>query len=164
MVQVARRALLRSWPDEDTATYCTIIETTYQKWSSCITVLLTGIIIIGLLFTFYTTIFYILNCQEKIIKATTRELCSIILAGIFIAYLTPLFYFFKPVYWSCIINRHGFNLSVLIIYSPFFVKTNKVYRIFQAGQRGIQKPKYIGTITQTIISALLILIGVSFLK
>ena len=122
MVQVERCVFLRSCPDEDTATYCTIIETTYQKWSSCITVLLTGIIIIGLLFTFYTTIFYILNCQEKIIKATTRELCSIILAGIFIAYLTPLFYFFKPVYWSCIINRHGFNLSVIIIYSPFFVK------------------------------------------
>ena len=140
MVQVARRVLLRSWPDEDTATYCTIIETTYQKWSSCITILLTGIIIIGLLFTFYTTIFYILNCQEKIIKATTRELCSIILAGIFIAYLTPLFYFFKPVYWSCIINRHGFNLSVIIIYSPFFVQTNSV-QDFPSWSKGNSKTK-----------------------
>ena len=150
------------WPDEDTAAYCTIIETTYQKWSSWITLLLTGIIILGLLFTFYTTIFYILKRNEKIIKATTRELCSIILAGIIIAYLTALFYFFKPIYGICIINRHGFNLSVIIIYSPLFVKTNRVYRIFQTGQKGIQKPKYIDTLTQIIISALLILIGVSF--
>ena len=150
------------WPDEDTATYCTIIKITFLNWSSWITLLLTGIIIVGLLFTFYTTIFYILNRQEKIIKATTRELCSIILAGIFIAYLTALFYFFKPIYLFCLINRHGFNLSVILIYSPLFVKTNRVYRIFQAGQKGIQKPKYIGTLTQIILSVLLILIGVSF--
>ena len=98
------------WPDEETATYCKIIETTYQKWSSWITLLLTGIIIVGLLFTFYTVVFYILKRKEKIIKATTRELCSIILAGILIAYFFALFYFFKPADWSCIINRHGFNL------------------------------------------------------
>ena len=151
------------WPDEETATYCTIIETTYQKWSSWITLLLTGITIVGLLFTLYTTIFYILKRHENIIKATTRELCSIILAGILIAYITALFYFFKPTYWFCVINRHGFNLSIILIYSPLFVKTNRIYRIFQAGQKGIQKPKYIGTITQIIISALLILIGVRFL-
>ena len=101
------------WPDEETATYCTIIETTYQKWSSWITFLLTGIITVGLLFTFYTVVFYILKRKEKIIKATTRELGSIILAGIFIAYFSALFYFFKPANWSCIINRHGFNLSVI---------------------------------------------------
>ena len=149
------------WPDEDTATYCTIIETTFLNWSSWITLLLTVIIIVGLLFTFYTVVFYILKRHEKIIKATTRELCSIILVGIFIAYLTALFYFLKPEHWLCLINRHGFNLSVSLIYSPLFVKTNRVYRIFQAGQKGIQKPKYIGTLTQIIISALLILIGVS---
>ena len=120
------------------------------------------IIIAGFLFTFYTTVFYIQKRKEKIIKATTRELCSIILAGIFMAYLTALFYFFKPEHWSCIINRHGFNLSVILIYAPLFVKTNRVYRIFQAGQKGIQKPKYIGTLTQIIISALLISIGVRF--
>ena len=150
------------WPDEDTATYCTIIKTTFLNWSSWIALLLTGIIIVGLFFTFYTTVFYILKRHDKIIKATTRELCSIILAGIFIAYLTALFYFFKPVYWFCIMIRHGFNLSVILIYAPLFVKTNRIYRIFQAGQKGIQKPKYIGTFTQTVISALLILIGVSF--
>ena len=150
------------WPDKDTATYCTIIKITYLDWSSWITLLLTGIIIVGLFCTFYTTVFYILKCNDKIIKATTRELCSIILAGIFIAYLTALFYFFKPIYWSCIINRHGFNLSVILIYAPLFVKTNRIYRIFQAGQKGIQKPKYFGTLTQIIISVLLILIGVSY--
>ena len=42
------------WPDEVAATYCTIIEMTYQNWSSLITLLLTAIIIIGLIFTFYT--------------------------------------------------------------------------------------------------------------
>ena len=103
------------------------------------------------------------KCQEKIIKATTRELCSIILVGILMAYLVALFYFFKPAYWSCLINRHGFNLIAILIYVPLFVKTNRVHRIFKAGQKGIQKPKYIGTLTQIVISALLVLIGVRFL-
>ena len=79
------------------------------------------------------------------------------------AYLTALFYFFKPSYWSCLINRHGFNSTVILIYAPLFVKTNRVYRIFKAGQKGIQKPKYIGTLTQIVISVLLMLIAVSFL-
>ena len=150
------------WPDEDTATYCTIIETTFLRWSSWITLILSGVIGIGMVFTFYTVVFYILKREEKIIKATTRELCSIILFGISMTYLTALFYFLKPTFWSCIINRHGFNLTVILIYAPLSVKTNRVYRIFKAGQKGIQKPKYIGTLTQIIISALLILIAVRF--
>ena len=55
------------WPDEDTATYCTVIETTYLRWSSWITLFLTGIIIVGLFCTFYTISFYIINRHEKII-------------------------------------------------------------------------------------------------
>ena len=150
------------WPDEDTATYCTIIEVTYQSWSSLISLLLTTIIIIGLLFSIYSGVFYIRKRNEKIIKATTRELCSIILAGIFIAYFSVLFYFFQPAYWSCIINRHGFNFSVILIYAPLLVKSNRVYRIFQSGQKGIQQPNYIGTLSQIIISVFLILTGVRF--
>ena len=45
------------WPDKDTATYCIIIDTTYLKWSSWITLLLTGITTIGFLFTVYTKVF-----------------------------------------------------------------------------------------------------------
>ena len=60
------------WPDEETATYCTIIETTYLKWSSWITMLLSGIIVLGLFFTIYAAVFYVKKRQEKIIKATTR--------------------------------------------------------------------------------------------
>ena len=150
------------WPDADTATYCTFIETTYLKWSSWITLLLTGIIVVGLSFTIYTVVFYIKKRKEKIIKATTRELCSMILVGISLAYITALFYFFKPIYWFCIINRHGFNLSVIIIYALLFVKTNRIFRIFQAGQKGILKPKYIDTLTQIIISTFVILIEVIF--
>ena len=111
------------WPGENTATYCTIIETTYLKWSSWITLILAGIIVLGLFFTIYTTVFYMQKRKEKIIKATTRELCSIILVGISMAYMSALFYFLKPDYWSCLINRHGFNLSVIVIYAPLLVKS-----------------------------------------
>ena len=149
------------WPDEDTATFCTIIETTYLKWSSWITLLLAGIIVLGLFFTIYATVFYVIKRKEKIIKATTRELCCIILFGILMTYLTALFYFFKPAYWSCLINRHGFNLSVILIYSPLFVKTNRVFRIFHAGQKGIRRAKYIDTSTQIVMSTVLILIEVN---
>ena len=150
------------WPDEDTATYCIIIETTYLKWSSWITLILAGRMVLGLFLTIYTTEFYIQKRQEKIIKATTRELCSIILVGISMAYISALFYFLKPAYWSCLINRHGFNLSVLVIYAPLLVKSNRVYRVFQASQKGIQKPKYIDTLTQIIISTFVILVEVTF--
>ena len=117
-------------------------------------------IVFGLFFTIYAAIFYFRKRQEKIIKATTRELCCIILFGTSMAYLIGLFYFFKPAYWSCLINRHGFNLSVILIYAPLFVKTNRVYRIFHAGKKGIKRVKYIDTSTQIMISTVLILIQV----
>ena len=149
------------WPDEDTATECIVIEKTYLKLNYWVTLFLIAVSIFGLLFTLYTSVFYVLNREKKIIKATSRELCSIILCGLSVAYIAAMFYLIKPVYWSCLVNRHGFNLAVALIYAPLLIKTNRIYRIFKATQKGIKSAKFIDSNTQILLSLLLILLQVS---
>ena len=148
------------WPDEDYAEYCVTIEKTYLKLGDWVTLFLLGVTVIGLAFTIYTSGFYIANRERKILKATTRELCAIIISGIFTAYVSVVFYITIPSFWSCMANRHGFNSAVALIYSPLLVKTNRIYRIFKATKSGIGGAKFIDTRTQIIASILLLLIQV----
>ena len=149
------------WPEEQNATYCVTIEKTYLKFDEWIAMFLLGMATLGLIVTIYTSGFYIANRSKKIIKATTRELCSMILTGIFLAYVSVFCYILKPTYLSCLLNRHGFNLAVILIYAPLFVKTNRVFRIFKATQRGIGKARFIDTTTQIILSVTFILVQVN---
>ena len=131
-----------------------------MKFSDWVALFLLCVTIIGLAFTLYTSGFYIVNKEKKIIKATTRELCAIIISGIFTAYISVIFSTVIPSFWSCVVNRHGFNAAVALIYSPLFVKTNRIYRIFRATQNGIGGAKFIDTRTQIIVSLALLLIQV----
>ena len=157
---VCETCLFGQWPEEENAAYCVTIEKTYMKFSDLVALFLLVFTFIGIAFTLYTSGFYIANREKKIIKATTRELCAIIISGIFTAYVSVIFCTVIPSFWSCMLNRHGFNASVALIYSPLFVKTNRIYRIFRATQNGIGGAKFIDTRTQIIISLVLLLIQV----
>ncbi len=148
------------WPDSETATTCELINPTYLKPSDWVTLLLLSIGGLGFLSTLIITILYMINQDKKIIKATTKELCCIILFGIFVAFLSVFFFLIEPTIWSCFANRYGFNLSVCLIYSPLFVKTNRVFRIFRSTEKGMGRARLIGLNTQIIASTVLILIQV----
>ena len=145
------------WPEEQYAEYCITIEKTYLKLGDWVTLFLLGVTVIGLAFTLYTSGFYIANREKKVIKATTRELCTIIISGILTPYVSVVFYITIPSFWSCMFNRHGFNSAVALIYSPLLVKTNRIYRIFKGTQRGIGGAKFIDTRTQIFASIILLL-------
>ncbi len=147
-----------SWPDDYTATNCVKITKTFLKFNNWITLLITVCSLFGLLATFSVAVFYTKRRDEKIIKATQRELCFVILLGIFIAYLGTLCYVVIPTTWSCLANRHSFNIGVTTIYAPLLVKTVRVYRIFKATHTGI---KHMDVKIQLALCLLFILIQVS---
>ena len=150
-----------TWPDEETATYCETIEPTYLKWTQPISLGITLLGCVGLIFVLGTAALYVRNSDTKLIKATSRELMGILLFGIFLAYVSVFTFVARPTTWSCFSSRIGFNLSVSFIYAPLLVKTNRIYRIFAAGKKGNKRPKYIGSTAQVVITLTLILIQVS---
>ena len=93
-----------------------------MKFECWVILLLPSVTVLGLVVTLCTSGFYIVNGNKKIIKATSRELCAMILCGIFLAYLSVIFYIITPKLLSCTINRHGFNISVALIYAPFSLR------------------------------------------
>ncbi len=148
------------WPDEETATECEVIIKTHLKLDSWVTLTLLIAATVGALSTLAITGFYVKKRDEKIIKATSRELCFLILFGIFLAYTTTIFFILKPNFWFCLVNRQGFNISVAIIYAPLLIKTIRLFRIFRATNTGM---KHIDAKSQLLLCALLILIQVNIL-
>ncbi len=146
------------WPDEETATKCVAIDKTHLKLDSWVTLILLIAATVGAVSTLGMTVFYINKRDVKIIKATTRELCFLILFGILLAFVATIFFILKPNYWFCLANRHGFNVSVAIIYAPLLIKTIRIFRIFRATNTGM---KHMDVKSQLLLCALLILIQVS---
>ncbi len=148
------------WPDEETATRCEPVEPTFLKWTQPLSVGITLLAIVGIVATMTTTGLYVKNRDTKLIKATSKELSSILLVGIFLAYTSVFSFVARPTLGSCVFSRIGFNLSVCLIYAPLLVKTNRIYRIFAAGKRGNKRPKYIGSKSQITITSVIILVQV----
>ncbi len=148
------------WPDDERATQCDLISKTYLKFDNLVTYVLVAFALCGVLASIIVFAFYIRKRDEKIIKATQRELCFLILFGILMAYLTVLLHTVTPRYWPCLMSRHGFNVSIATIYVPLLVKTVRVYRIFKATQTGM---RHLDVNTQLVLVLLLLILQVSLL-
>ena len=79
-----------TWPDE-TVTECLPIEPTYLLWSDSLVHCLAVLGLLGILASFIIAGAFIVHRDTKLVKASSRELSSIILGGIFLAYVSVFF-------------------------------------------------------------------------
>ena len=100
----------------------------------------------------------------KLVKASNKELSLILLTGGLLAFASALTFVIKPSNWSCILRHLGFNLSVNLLYSPMFMKTLTVYRIFYHGRRGLKRPRMVSAMAQLCLVSLSFLVLVSPLQ
>ena len=126
-------------------------------------IILAAIAILGVLSSLIVAGLFKVNKDTKLIRASSKELNFIILTGILFAYVSVFFYLTKPADWSCICRHVGFNVAVSLIYAPLLTKTNRVFRIFSAGKRGVKRPPYISRKVQLILTSLLLLLQVFFI-
>ena len=157
--ETCKQCNLTTWPDDETATECVVIPPTYLKWNVLANILAV-IAILGALSSGIIAGLFRVNKDTKLIRASSKELNAIILIGILFAYVSVFFYLIKPSDWSCICRHVGFNIAVSLIYAPLLTKTNRVFRIFGAGKRGVKRPPYISTNAQLILTSLLLVIQV----
>ncbi|XP_025088527.1 metabotropic glutamate receptor 3-like [Pomacea canaliculata] len=105
-------------------------------------------------------VFFVRHWNCRIIKACSRELSLLMLLAIGLGYVTMVTLLAPPSEVSCRINYLLFCLSFAVIYGSLLVRAQRIYRIFDAGQRSTQRPRLIGSSHQLLLAAGLILVQV----
>ena len=144
------------WPSTD-RTDCLPIESTYLKWEEALPILCLILSLLGLLACLFVLAMYVKNWNERLIKATSRELSLIALIGAMLAYVTVIIIMDRPSSMTCYAGQLGFNLGFSISYAPLLAKTSRIYRIFAAAKRGTKSPSFISSRVQVMLSVTMIL-------
>ncbi|XP_003219390.2 metabotropic glutamate receptor 5 isoform X2 [Anolis carolinensis] len=148
---------LGSWPN-DQLTGCDLIPVQYLRWGDPEPIAAVVFACLGLLATMFVTAVFILYRDTPVVKSSSRELCYIILAGIFLGYLCTFCLIAKPQKIYCYLQRIGIGLSPAMSYSALVTKTNRIARILAGSKKKIctKKPRFMSACAQLVIAFILI--------
>ncbi|KFW86678.1 Metabotropic glutamate receptor 1 [Manacus vitellinus] len=145
------------WPNTD-LTGCEPIPVKYLQWSNIESIVAVVFSCLGILVTMFVTLIFVLYRDTPVVKSSSRELCYIILAGIFLGYVCPFTLIAKPTTTSCYLQRLLVGLSSAMCYSALVTKTNRIARILAGSKKKIctRKPRFMSAWAQVVIASILI--------
>ena len=149
------------WPDEKNYLSCVQIEPYYVHATDNIGFLMLFLIGIGIAFTIIVCLVLLRYRQRRLVKASSKELSSFILLGIFLAYLTVIFHVVTPTDPACVCGFVLFHVSFTLMYGTLLLKTLRVYRVFAAGRQGLGLPKFVSNRSQLFLLSIILTIQVS---
>ena len=136
-------------------TTCLEIPPTFLTWSNPWSIVILFITSLGLIATSFIIAVFIVFNKHKLIKASSRELSAVLLTGILLCYLLPLFYLAPPSPAICTFRRFGIGICFAVSYSALLVKTNRIHRIFNRPSNTIQAPPLISPQSQLFFTSIL---------
>uniref|UniRef100_A0A915IJ65 G-protein coupled receptors family 3 profile domain-containing protein n=1 Tax=Romanomermis culicivorax TaxID=13658 RepID=A0A915IJ65_ROMCU len=110
--------------------------------------------------TIFVVVIFLKHNKTPVIMASGRELCYVMLAGIFFCYLMTFAVLCQPSKVACGIQRMGLGLCLCIIYAAILTKTSRLSRIFTNNVRALQRPRFISPRAQVIICCVLVSIQI----
>ncbi|KAG5846489.1 hypothetical protein ANANG_G00115510 [Anguilla anguilla] len=145
------------WPDQDLEE-CQPIPLRYLEWSNVESIVAVVFSCLGILVTMFVTFIFVLYRDTPVVKSSSRELCYIILAGIFLGYICPFTLIARPTVASCYLQRLLVGLSSAMCYSALVTKTNRIARILAGSKKKIctRKPRFMSAWAQVVIASLLV--------
>nr|XP_023692942.1 metabotropic glutamate receptor 1 isoform X1 [Paramormyrops kingsleyae]XP_023692951.1 metabotropic glutamate receptor 1 isoform X1 [Paramormyrops kingsleyae] len=145
------------WPDEELAG-CEPIPLKYLEWTDVESIVAVVFSCLGILVTMFVTFIFVLYRDTPVVKSSSRELCYIILAGIFLGYVCPFTLIARPTVTSCYLQRLLVGLSSAMCYSALVTKTNRIARILAGSKKKIctRKPRFMSAWAQVVIASLLV--------
>ena len=141
---------------------CLKLPLQYIDINSAISVTLIMISVCGLVITFAVLAVFILNRHKPLLKASSLELCYIILFGIVLIFLIPVTSLAKPTAVLCYFGRFLKGISYTFCYAPLFMKIWRIYRIYKSTHEMRRLSGIIGRRSQMLITFGLIAIQVLF--
>lgn len=93
---------------------------------------------------------FIRHNHTPLVKASGRELCYILLLGVFMSYAMTFLFLAKPSPAICALRRLGLGTSFAVCYSALLTKTNRIARIFSGVKdgAGAVRPRFISPSSQ----------------
>lgn len=93
---------------------------------------------------------FIRHNHTPLVKASGRELCYILLSGVFMSYTMTFLFLAKPSPAICALRRLGLGTSFAVCYSALLTKTNRIARIFSGVKdgAGAARPRFISPSSQ----------------
>ncbi|KAM8913445.1 metabotropic glutamate receptor 1b isoform 1-T1 [Spinachia spinachia] len=145
------------WPDEELEG-CEPIPVRCLEWSNPESIIQVVFSCLGILVTSFVAFIFVLYRDTPVVKSSSRELCYIILAGIFLGYLCPFTLIARPTVASCYLQRLLVGLSAAMCYSALVTKTNRIARILAGSKKKIctRKPRFMSAWAQLVIASILV--------
>ncbi|XP_030261359.1 metabotropic glutamate receptor 1 isoform X1 [Sparus aurata] len=145
------------WPDDELAG-CQPLPLKYLDWADVESMVAVAFSCVGILITSFVTFVFIQYRDTPVVKSSSRELCYIILAGIFLGYICPFTLIARPTVASCYLQRLLVGLSSAMCYSALVTKTNRIARILAGSKKKIctRKPRFMSAWAQVVIAFMLI--------
>lgn len=156
---INRTSGVYQWPSQDRKKCTDLEELPIAKTGMSITVILIGLL--GMISTLTVSWFYVQKREEKLVKASSRELSYIILVGLFFNYLSAVIYRMNASITVCTLSRIIPHVAISLIYVSIATITVRLFRIFKAGKKSIKRPSFISPKSQVVTTMLLSLLPVS---
>ena len=134
----------------------------YPQWKEGRSILLIIISVFSLMLTLLTVFIYIVYRNNRLLMASGRELCFVMLAGIALCFIVPFLYFAKPTDELCYARVLLIGLALAMCYAPLFMKINRIYRIFTGARSSVAQPPLVTPRMQLLITLGLIVIQLMF--
>jgi metabotropic glutamate receptor 2/3 len=122
------------WPTVN-RTSCYKLKETYPEILSLQALVPVSLSIIGNILTLFVVIIFYLKRETPIVKASGKELCFVMLAGIHLCYFMTFPILLKPHIITCVIQRIGIGLGFSMMYAALLTKTNCIARIFASTKK-----------------------------
>ena len=114
----------------------------------------------GIFCSIFVIVLFIKKNSNQVVRASGRELCYFILFGIILTFLVPFTFYFEPSPTVCSLQIVLPGLALCMCYSPLFLKTNRIYRIFCNAQTSISRPQFISPKSQLLLLLFVICIQI----
>ena len=140
---------------------CVEIPLTYFTASSPWAIVILFLSSAGIAATIFVAVIFAVFSKNKVIKATSRELSAIFIAGVLLCYFLPFLFVVRPSPALCGVRRFVVGFCFAISYSALLVRSNRIHRIFNHPlSKGSVPPRFMGPGSQVIITCLLISVQV----
>ncbi|KAH3880646.1 hypothetical protein DPMN_004567 [Dreissena polymorpha] len=142
-------------------TLCIPLPVVHLKWDSLWVLLPVSVSTLGMLAAAYVIYVFVKYNNTPLIMASGRELCYVMLSGIFMSYATTFILLARPSIIICTVKRFVLGISLCLIYASVLIKTNRIYRIFNRGVKAmVKKPSYTSPRSQICICLCLVSVQV----
>ncbi|CAB4019214.1 metabotropic glutamate receptor 3-like isoform X1, partial [Paramuricea clavata] len=118
---------------------------------------------LGILGVIFTMCIFVRFNSNPLVKASGRELCYLLLTGLFLSFVFPIVSILRPSRFKCLAQFFLDSLPITISFVSIAVKTNRIFRIFDKNRRLNNRPLFMRPLHQIILSFLFIFIQILML-